>query len=659
MDRLPSRGALLLCLALPMGCAPAEEATGPHRIELVNVDPAPGSVLRLNDEVRLTFSETLDPTSVTHDSVRLVDEATGDLARGRWVPDGRTLRFVPAGIRSRDLTGGGYTPGARLSLSVGGFPRVSALRSEAGETLDRTVALSFDVSPAGPGQAPLRDPSPDITYQLYIRPADPGSPDFIPLEPGEALRVACKEPLDPRTLRPGEFEIVMPRSEECVLLPRQGSLGGAATPPPIAVRSLALERNAASDGAGDPDWLAEDAAALLLVTPERPLPIPPFGGPYEFHLRLTEDTVRPTLADFSGGSPYRLPVPFLVARFDASNIESDEAYEFEFIDADDFAPLPDRAADGTAHWSGDGRLRIRMPRAAGDGGAGRVTLDGVFPEQSLEATRIELAAGARCELQATGLVVLASQGRIDLDGQLVRRLQGGVEAPPEMWSPEELLRRGVRGPTETLSRWLERARRDDRPWTVIIAGGDLVIHGDVEVDTPLLLVAGGRVRGARAPRVPGGQLWILGEGGFDRSAARSGPSSFPLIPPPLTIDEPATNRLAAPLTFVAYSSPAPKSRVPRHYRRARVTSLDGPHGEARVSFIPVDLPPASGPGTEVDAGQAIRHDQPMGVVESGDPGVGARVRLRLELVARPGVGPWQPPFIDRVLLSWRPSEAQR
>ena len=71
---------------------------------------------------------------------------------------------------------------------------------------------------------------------------------------------------------------------------------------------------------------------------------------------------------------------------------------------------------------------------------------------------------------------------------------------------------GVEGPL-ALSEWLADVAVADPAWTVVIAGGDLVVRGSIEVGTPLLLVAGGRIRVYGRVRAAEDQLRLLGRGG--------------------------------------------------------------------------------------------------------------------------------------------------
>lgn len=629
--------AFAACAVALCGCGDGRGAEDAEALSLSlpSITPPTDVPLELNREIRLVFSRVIEPTSVTADSVRLVDRGTGKLARGEWTVDGRMLRFIPEGVTQRDLKGGGYTPGAALSLVVGGFPRVSAVRSVGGEVLSHPIAATFEVVSAD-SDAVFLDSSPDETDPLYLRPLDPGAMAMRALEHDGALVVACDEALDPRTLFAEDFEFarVSPAGASPVQPGRPGE------PDVVPVQSARfLENGPGREGDGG-------TGALIQFTPERHFAVEGFP-PDEYVLRPRSGSAAGIrLRDFSGGTPDVSRLRFNVARYPDESSEGAETYAFDFLDPDDVAPLADETCDGAAHWAETGRVSVRYPRAAGDGLAEVLSLpDGDFAARDVQATSIGLGPGVECRLAGSGPVVLRAQGKIELEGRLVRRLDEGVEAPP-MWEPGD----GLPGPgrrVRTLTGWLDEALLREVPWTVIIAGGDVVIRGEIDVDTPLLIVAGGKIRGRRAPKVAGGQLWLLGEGGFDPDARSASAASNP--PPPLVIDPPVVNQLRETLTFVAYSAPVPKAEAPREWGMPRITGRDGPHGEVGVTFIGAEIE-----GRGFDAGQAVRHVEPMGVVrESSGAGAGARVRLRVELVVRPDRGgDWDPPVLDRVLLTW-------
>ncbi|MEM1453194.1 MAG: Ig-like domain-containing protein [Planctomycetota bacterium] len=633
----PDRRATALSLAVALALATSCSDPGAARSELRLLDarPEPETSLLLNDDIRLTFDAPIDQTTVTLESVRLERVgATGAsrVASGRWEVEGRSLRFVPDGVRSPDLADGGYVPGATYRLTIAGFPFLGAVRSLDGASLERSVSLTYPVVRATTGQAVLRDASPETTSRLRLLPSATGAENTRPIQWTEPLRLACDEPLDPRTIRPREYEVRAyrdPRNPEPVLY----------DPPAIAVDRIVLESNEGEDAEGG-------GGARLVVHFAQPLPIPDGSFAREFVFK-ERDGVVPSLKDFSGGDAFGRRIRFFAARQDVLPSESDQSYEFEFLDDLDFVPVHDPASDGTARWSGTGRVGIRYPAAAGDGADGAVTLGGAEARGDVRATRIALLEGDTCTLESEGLVVLRAQGRIELDGRLERAAP--PDLPPPMWDPvERPFADSARG-AECLSEWLRAAREADSPWTVIIAGGDLVVRGRIDVGTPLLLVAGGRIRGAGMPRAAEGQLWLLGDGGGFELPHHRNPGAIPNVAPPLVIDEPLANPLVEALTFVAISSPVPKGSNPRAWLSPEIRGSGGSSGSYLVQYLRADALR----GGEEGLGQAVRYDEPNGAMEPDSLGGGA-IRLRIELEVRPGPGAWEPPYVDRVRLSWSP-----
>lgn len=624
------------------GCLPGPPDEVALQLEALSPE-AGGPLLLLNDSIRLTFNQAVDPTSVTRDSARLVSELTGLEAQGDWEVDGRLVRFRPAGVRNQALSDGGFVPGQRYRLTLVGFPFLGAVRSVGGAALDRSMSFDFRAVsvegtevPGDEGSAVLRDASPGRAAVLRVAAGDPGSSDTLPLAWDEPLQLSCSEPVDPRSIKAADYEFrlsLAPPSEAVPLLM-----------PPIEVARIEVVSNEGeigtakgADGAG---------GARLRVYPRTPFPVVAGRGPalFELHLRAG---LGGGIRDFSGtsvGLPQR-PIRFIVAREWMRSPEGSDSYTFDFTDDLDFVPVLDLQSDGTARWVGNGRVDIRYPAAAGDGRLGDVVLGESEAGKDTQATRLSIPEGRETHLTGGGLVVLRAQGRLNLEGDLIRRA-AATEAPG-MWDSAKLLI--PQGQSESLSTWLKRAAALDHPWTVVIAGGDLVVTGEINVDTPLLLVAGGRIRGKGRPRAADGQLWLLGEGGGFELPHQYNPNASPNVVPPLLIDEPLHNPLARPLTFVALSSPVPKGQRPRFWQEAEVMGSRGGRGDYRVQFLRADILQQG----EAGLAQAARFDQP-GLVVEPTTGAGTTVRMRVELVVYPRRGSWDPPFVDRVDLAWSP-----
>lgn len=579
----------ILCAA----CGQAPVAVEAVRLE--SIRPVEGEGVYLNEEIVLTFSRAIDPSSVAPTSLRIVDGA-GREAEGRWEVVGRQARFAPRPVLSGTLTDGGYLPGTVYSVDLGGFPRLDGLRGLKGEPLDRSWRWSFSTAEVGPGRRGFvfDDASPGTGAHVSLSNARP-------LHPGEALVLECNEPLDPSSLREEEFRIERVES------------GAAAFTCRVKARFLANH----PEGSRGP---LEPCAVIEFMPTERLEP-----GSY---LLLGSGV---TLTDY-GGNPVwpaglgRQPHAFGVRRpppSGAGELESQAHYQLSFLDRTEFLSVAVPGTDGLAHWSDGGVLSVRFPKAAGEGAHGALDLRGLEDRQDLQATTLSVAKGAQVDLGAgSGLRVLRAQGRVHIAGHLGRRISQTDEPRPGPAIPGHPYVDG-----ESLSQWLERARAEDWPWTVLIAGGDLVIDGDLVVNTPLLLVAGGWIRVEGRVDQPPGQLWLLSEGG----GLRMDPTA---TVPDLVIEAPDGNPLKQTLHLAAVSAPLPARVISYRWLEPLVGGRQGA-GRYEVSYLP-----ATGP---VERGRAVKHPR---LLEGEGP-----VRVLLELFVTPGPL-WDPPSLDFVTLRW-------
>ncbi|HJM57140.1 MAG TPA: Ig-like domain-containing protein [Planctomycetota bacterium] len=579
----------ILCAA----CGQAPVAVEAVRLE--SIRPVEGEGVYLNEEIVLTFSQAIDPSSVASTSLRIVDDA-GREAEGRWEVVGRQARFAPRPVLSGTLTDGGYLPGTVYSVDLGGFPRLDGLRGLKGEPLDRSWRWSFSTAEVGPGRRGFvfDDASPGTGAHVSLSNARP-------LHPGEALVLECNEPLDPSSLREEEFRIERVES------------GAAAFTCRVKARFLANH----PEGSRGP---LEPCAVIEFMPTERLEP-----GSY---LLLGSGV---TLTDY-GGNPVwpaglgRQPHAFGVRRpppSGAGELESQAHYQLSFLDRTEFLSVAVPGTDGLAHWSDGGVLSVRFPKAAGEGAHGALDLRGLEDRHDLQATTLSVAKGAQVDLGAgPGLRVLRAQGRVHIAGHLGRRISQTDEPRPGPAIPGHPYVDG-----ESLSQWLERARAEDWPWTVLIAGGDLVIDGDLVVNTPLLLVAGGWIRVEGRVDQPPGQLWLLSEGG----GLRMDPTA---TVPDLVIEAPDGNPLKQTLHLAAVSAPLPARVISYRWLEPLVGGRQGA-GRYEVSYLP-----ATGP---VERGRAVKHPR---LLEGEGP-----VRVLLELFVTPGPL-WDPPSLDFVTLRW-------
>ncbi len=589
------RQFLALCLGL-LPCAACE--FDPEQVQVLrleNIRPVDSEGVYLNEELVVTFSADIDPTSVSSTSLR-ISNATGIEAQGRWDVTGRQLRFIPRPALSATLTDGGYLPGELYHLDLYGFPRLDGLRGVQGEPLWRSQRWSFTTADVGPGRRGFvfDDASPGIGATVSF-------PQSRFLHPGEPLLIECAEPIDPSTLRAADYRIERVQD------------GGVGLACGVTARFLVNH----PEGSQGP---LEPCAVIELMPNERLQP-----GSYV----LSGKGV--TLTDYGGNSVWPLGLKNRVHGFSVikapptgpSGSGTESHYQLSFLDRTGFLSVAVPGTDGLAHWGDEGVLSVRYPKSCGDGSDGALDLSGIEQRRDLQATTLVVREHATLDLGADeGLRVLRAQGRIHIAGKVGRQL----EAPSEpQLGPVLPSHPYVDG--ESLSSWLETARSEDWPWTVIIAGGDLVIDGDLVVNTPLLLVAGGWIRVEGRVDQPAGQLWLLSEGG----GLRMDPTA---TIPELVLEAPEVNPLKKTLHLAAVSAALPTRVMSYRWLEPQVGGRRGA-GRYEVSYLP-----AMGP---VDRSRAVKHPR---LLEDEGP-----VRVLLELFVPPGPV-WDPPTVDFVTLRW-------
>jgi hypothetical protein len=498
---------------------------------------------------------------------------------------------------------------------------------------------------------------------------------------GDSIYLACDKPLDPSTLRSGAFRLARFGTEDSVSV-RVRILENH--PQAMPARRPASVRSSAPAQV----WERERRACLIEITPEVPL-VPrargEAGSPYFLRLGLGSDAVQ--LPRDYGGNPVVVDAPPRGWSIEVHDLGADlgrtELHE-DFADTRMRSGVALPGYDGTAAWTGSGRVTCRYPLAAGDGTDGRVVLAAQEDRDDVQASSINLPAGVAGRLRSTpGLVVLRSQGRITLRGGLVREApwdptaeshrdealvawsrwnqaeKDRREAPVDAGSPVARDRDAM-----TLSDWLAAARAADRNWTVLIAGGDLVIEGNLASSGPILLVAGGAIRVSGSVRAATAAVEIrVGVGGdpigqemlggvfIPRENGVSHPGVQPFLAAYLHIDEPVgANPLRTSLRLAVLSAPVPPSGGVLGWLPHRLQgSPTIPAGAARSSWSVRFLPELQ--AAPRDAGDLARAvDDPMLLRPPGP------IQFLIELEIAPG-GEWDPPWVDSVRLAWeRPLE---
>ena len=590
----------LLILTCLWSCSRPEEQLRP--LVVLEITPPGGARVYLNEPLVVTFDQEVDLASITRQSARVLSEGTA--IPGRWEVDGVHLTFWPKPILRSDRMDGGYRPGLRHSLVLTGFPRPDGIRAQGGAHLAQTLRHDFVAKEIRPGPS-LFDLSMDPGRCEPLRPPGtaPGAP--LLLQRGEAIVLVCDEPLDPSSLVSEEFWI-----EADISAPgtQQGVLGRVA-----GLHARLVQNNHFQS-------LATGSCARIQFWPDARLS----EGGY-----LLRGVPQPSLMDMGGNLAWSEAEPITLARLRIlpRGFGPDSTIRLDFLDAHGKSPQRIPWADGTATWSDRGELSVALPAASGDGHEGVVVLTGEQTQGQREAIQLTVPAGSKAEfLDNAGLVILRSQGSLRIDGSLLRQRQGQAGDPvQDHGSPDQPV---------LLSVLLDQALASGREWTVLIAGGDLIITGEVQVDTPLILVAGGRVRINGSVRCKSEHLHLLGEGGgLDLPGI---PSSLPGV----LVDQPHLNPLQKPLLFAAISSPLPREVSQRYdWGRLVVGGREGT-GRWRVGFLPADV--------ALERELVVRHP---GLLQ----GEGS-VRVLVELEVLPG-GVWDPPALDFLRLDWEAPES--
>jgi len=596
-------------------CAP-EPAPSQHWLEVTQVRPRASVEVFLNERIVIHFSEELEPTSVHPASLRITD-SEGRAARGAWTLSGARLEFTPDAVLNPELSDGGFRPGSRYSVRLLGFPAPDSLRSRSGAPLATNREWSFRVVPlTARGERPLfEDSSPTRGLPLLLLRSL--------VAEGDPIVISAEEPVDPASLEGEDFELFKRPSGD-------GSVRRVAIP--LTAKLVQNDDKRASFPPG--------VAQIELRPRDTPL------EPGDYVLRM------PRLArvtDFGGHvMPLVTPSPSraLDLRVEARR-RADGAGLARSLES--FASTATRSAEvwpgahGAAWWEDSGRVEVRLPAAIGDGRDGDVALHGPNDARVVRATSVLVADGSDALLAAPeGVLELRSQSSVHIAGRLARTrsLDAARAACASEWM------RAIASSkldVEDALRALVAAQVDV---TVVIAGGDIVLDGWLEFDSPLVLIAGGRVRVSRRARVETPGLWLLDQGaerfahhvgGQRVGAAERLAWRLPLLD---------RNVLRAPLRLALLSTSLPAAGARRFAYGPSVTLHHGT-GRARVRYLgerAVGADPKSAP---------LLVDDPALLVGS------STLRLVIELEVFPAAAGleavWDPPWVDDVLIEYEPT----
>ena len=590
----------LTLLLLAAGLGACREGGSVEDVQFVvdGVWPREGSGVFLNEAIVVHFSDDVERTSVTNASFVVRRARDGRPAKGRLSVDGPKVRFDPRIPLSRSLEDAGLLPGTLYEVHVRGYPHLDGVRSVRGTPLSASTQWEFETAArTEPPRQLFDDRTPafgaPITMQSTIT------------APDEALRLECAEPLDPTTLEDDDFTLHLVTD------------AGPVEEIPVWLRLLSNEHPAGSQA----------GRAVIEVRPRKTL----IAGTY---LLRPSATLR--LRDFAGNQVWLPPTPSSAQGFVVEVQESEgdatiQSMSLDFLDTSVRSPIGVPGVDGTATWDGDGTVRLRIPAACGDGDQGSVSLTGEVGQTDLHSVRLSVPPDSEATLTSPGLIVLRSQGAMTIQGTLTR-LGNGEESFDDP--------RGL-----NLSQWLERASLEERAWTVLVAGGDLILEGSIQMDGPLALVAGGRIRIVGEVAIPAGMLWLVGEGGglsVDSQASR----------PRLELDEPIINRLVEPLNFAVLSAPLPPWGGVERWLGADASGRSG-SGGWELAFLPEDI---EMDGIRARAETFLPQTDPR--LLPSKSGLRLLIEVRAEPPASKGGSRWVAPAVDSALLRWERTEQE-
>ncbi|PIE24362.1 MAG: hypothetical protein CSA62_03515 [Planctomycetota bacterium] len=417
-----------LCLVLLLfSCSESQELA---ELRLVRIFPA-GGALYLNQRIDLLFDHPVDPSTVTEDSIRIVDEA-GLPVPGELVAHSESLRvsFQPLSPVSPDLADGSFRPGRRYRLLLPTYPRSNSVRGGRGEILRSVPRAEWKA--VDPQSLPLDLPT-------ALMPSRQSGPLRLVREPQvEAqqgrIRLLFDRPLYPPSVRLSSFrlEAGLPGAEELPL--RSASVLSEA--PPGGQRGSQIELLAVRPlrPGFHTLWIAPGTrgptdAAL------RPLALDVGSAPLAFRA----DSGRPISFSVAGGAEE----PAILQRFSRSReaLTEDPA----------LLGLPGRI-DGSLDWGPKG---LRIPHSGFEGfrslgtfvadrgsilqiGARIRTSRGEqrLPSGTWDFDHFEIPAGLRCYLLLDGALRIRVRGRLRIAGGLFLRYGSHVAHPPR---PREAL----------------------------------------------------------------------------------------------------------------------------------------------------------------------------------------------------------------------------
>ncbi len=116
-----------------------------------------------NQDIKFTFNDTVDPSSVDSSSISIVDRDTGVQPTGTLIVRGSEVIFRPTLSQTTEGLSYGFTVGATYRIDINGNNSVSVVRSTKGRLNQSTITGEITIEPAtdlNPGAPSLQSISP-------------------------------------------------------------------------------------------------------------------------------------------------------------------------------------------------------------------------------------------------------------------------------------------------------------------------------------------------------------------------------------------------------------------------------------------------------------------------------------------------------------------
>lgn len=164
--------------------------------------------LFLNSPISVTFSEDVDPFTVTRDTVRVMRIRDGEPQRvevaGRRIGR-RAVTLDPIWPTRPDLTDGSYQPGALYRLEVAGFPLTNTVESRSGRGVGERFYRYYRAVSRDHGK-----PGPLLPVGLPHDPFRIAVGNLRLASNARTLRLHFSQPLAPGSVGPASFDVYVP-----------------------------------------------------------------------------------------------------------------------------------------------------------------------------------------------------------------------------------------------------------------------------------------------------------------------------------------------------------------------------------------------------------------------------------------------------------------